>query len=539
MTGAFRPSRSTAPACLHWLPTVFAVLLLPFMLWVSADFGVTVDELARQTYGEAIWRLYAGEVTTKAVPAGKSRLYGGLFDVSAVALQRGLPLDPYVVRHGLNATVGWLGVVFCGALATRLAGRGVGLLAMVLLVLLPRYLGHAMNNPKDLPFATLSTAALFVMAGIPARYPFLTWPRVTGLALAIGLALSVRPGGLLLIGYAACVLAVQVLRSRDFDGRRLRVTASLFAVTVLLTLTVPLPFWPWLQTRPYVGLPEALTAVSNFDFRGDVLFEARDLPAKLVPWTYVPVWLLYTTPLVTLVGLLLSLWWVLRRSALRVAVLGLWGSVLFPVVYVIAMDSTLYNGIRHLLFIQPPLVVLASLGWWSVLRARRWPIAATAAVALAVGLAEPALFCVRNHPNEVVYFNPLVGGPRGAFGRFELDYWGNCIYQAQQRAANLARRARVPVLVSGRQWRMISLNRPRTPEIVVTPFDWQRHHLEIVLLRRPRDYVIATAARGDILARVATADGALLCAVVPGPAWAELEGHLRVAPEAGASGLVR
>ena len=278
------------------------------MLWVSADFGVTADERHRQTYGEAIWRFYAGEVTPEAVPADNSRLYGGLFDVSAVALQHVLPLDPYVVRHGLNATVGWLGVVFCGALAARLAGRGVGLLAMVLLVLLPRYLGHAMNNPKDLPFATLSTAALFVMAGIPARYPFLTWPRVTGLALAIGLALSVRPGGLLLIGYAGCVLAIQVLRSRDFDGRRLRVTVSLFAVTALLALTVPLPFWPWLQTRPYVGLLEALAEVSNFDFPGHVLFDSRELLATLVPWTYVPVWLLYTTPLVTLTGLLLSLW---------------------------------------------------------------------------------------------------------------------------------------------------------------------------------------------------------------------------------------
>ncbi len=539
MTGTLRPSQSTVSSCLRWLPTVFAVLLLPFMLWVSADFGVTVDEWHRQTYGEAIWRFYAGEVTPEAVPADNSRLYGGLFDVSAVALQRVLPLDPYVVRHGLNATVGWLGVVFCGALAARLAGRGVGLLAMVLLVLLPRYLGHAMNNPKDLPFATLSTAALFVMAGIPARYPFLTWPRVIGLALAIGLALSVRPGGLLLIGYAGCVLAIQVLRSRDFDGRRLRVTVSLFAVTVLLALTVPLPFWPWLQTRPYVGLPEALAEVSNFDFRGHVLFDSRELLATLVPWTYVPVWLLYTTPLVTLTGLLLSLWRVLRRSALRVAILGLWASALFPVVYVIAMHSTLYNGIRHLLFIQPPLIVLASLGWWSALRARRWPIAATAAVALAVGLAEPALFCLRNHPNEVVYFNPLLGGPRGAFGRFDLDYWGNCIYQAQQRAAHLAREARMPVLVSGRRWPLMRLNDPRTPGVVVVPLREQRHHLEIVQLGRSRAYVIETALRRDILARVETADGALLCAVVPGPAWAELEGQLRVTPGAGASGLLR
>jgi hypothetical protein len=502
-----------------------------------SDFGVTVDEWPRQKYGEAIWRFYAGEVTDDAVPAGKARFYGGLFDVSAVALQRVLPLDPYLVRHGLNAVAGWFGVVFCGALATRVAGPGAGLLSMVLLVLLPRYLGHAMNNPKDLPFATLSTAALFVMAGIPARYPFLTWPRVAGLGLAIGLALSVRPGGLLLVGYAAAVLAVQSLRSRD--GRHLPVTAALFTAAMLLALTVPLLFWPWLQTRPYVGLPSALAGVSNFEHSGDVLFEGRVIPGRRVPWTYVPVWFLYTTPLVTLAGLLLSLGLLVSRSPLRLAVLGLWGAALFPVAYVIAMHSTLYSGIRHLLFIQPPLMVLAALGWWSVLRARRWAIVATAALALGVGLAEPLLFCLRSHPNEIVYFNPLLGGPRGATGRFDLDYWGNCIYQAQQRAARLAREVPMPVLVSGRQWRIISLNGPRTPGTVPIPDNEQRHHLEIVVLRRPRADISETGGGRPILARVSTADGALLCAVVPGPAWPELEARLRVEAQTDAGGPMR
>jgi hypothetical protein len=523
----------------RWAPVGLVALLLPFMLWVSADFGVTFDERQRQHYGESIWRFYAGEVTHTGFQTDASRLYGGLFDVLAVALQRVLPLDPYVVRHRLNAMVGWLGVVFCGALASRIAGPGVGLLSMVLLVLLPRYLGHAMNNPKDVPFATLSTAALFVMAGIPARYPFLTWPRVAGLALTIGLCLSVRPGGALFLAYAGCVLAVQVWRLRDFDRGHLGVTAALFAVVTLLALTLPLLFWPWLQTRPYAGVAEALAGVSNFEWRGTVLFNGRDLRGTALPWTYVPVWLLYTTPLVTLAGLVLSLERMRPRSPLRLAVLGLWATVLFPIVYVVAKHSTLYNGIRHLLFMQPPLVTLAALGWWSVLRDRRRAIAATATLALAAGLAEPALFCLRNHPNEVVYFNALAGGPRGAFGRFDLDYWGNCVYQAQGHAARLAREARMRVVVAGRPWPVVQLNTPRVPETTFARLDEQRHHLEIALVRGQRSNVIAVASRGDILARVTTADGAVLCTLFPGPAWAELEDRLRVARGAGASNLMR
>jgi hypothetical protein len=521
----------------RWASAAFAALLLPFMLWLSTDFGVTFDEPPRQDHGERIFDFYHGEATRAAFENDASRLYGGLFDILAVVLQRVLPLDPFVVRHGLNAMFGWLGVVFCGALASRIAGPGVGLLSMVLLVLLPGYLGHAMNNPKDIPFAALGTSALFVMAGIPARYPFLTWPRIAGLALTIGLCLSVRPVGVLFLVYAGGVLAVQVLRSRDFDWRRLVMTAALFAVVTLLALTVPLPFWPWLQTRPYAGVVEALAGLSNFEWRGAVLFNGLDLSGKTLPWTYVPVWLLYTTPLVTLAGLMLSLGRIRPHSPLGLAPLGLWATVLFPIVYVVAKHSLLYNGIRFFLFIQPPLVILAALGWWSVRRARHWAVVATAMVVLAVGLMEPAFFCLRNHPNEVVYFNALAGGPRGALGRFDLDYWGNCVYQAQVQAARLAREARMRVVVSGQPWPLIQLNAPRLPDTDFVRLKEDRHHLEIALVQGQRRDVIAIASRNDVLARVTTADGAVLCTLFPGPAWAELEGRLRIARAGGASSL--
>jgi hypothetical protein len=158
-----------------------------------------------------------------------------------------------------------------------------------------------------------------------------------------------------------------------------------------------------------------------------------------------------------------------------------------------------------------------------------------ATLALAVGLVEPALFCLRNHPNEVVYFNALAGGPRGAFGRFDLDYWGNCVYQAQGLAARLAREASMRVVVAGHPWPVVQLNTPRVPETMFARIEDQRHHLEIALVRGQRSDVLAIASRGDILARVMTTDGAVLCTLFPGPAWAELEGRLRVAREAGAS----
>jgi hypothetical protein len=47
-----------------------------------------------------------------------------------------------------------------------------------------------------------------------------------------------------------------------------------------------------------------------------------------------------------------------------------------------------------------------------------------------LGLADPLRFELTNHPNQIVYFNSLVGGLPGAFGRYDIDYTGNCAKQA-------------------------------------------------------------------------------------------------------------
>src|SRR4029453_16955127 len=106
-----------------------------------------------------------------------------------------------VVRHLLNAFVGWLGIVLCGLLAARLFGPTTALLAMVLLTATPRYFGHSMNNPKDIPFAAAATLVLYVLCRLRERPPFFTYRTALAMALSLGLALNIRPGALLFLVY--------------------------------------------------------------------------------------------------------------------------------------------------------------------------------------------------------------------------------------------------------------------------------------------------------------------------------------------------
>jgi Flp pilus assembly protein TadD len=90
-----------------------------------------------------------------------------------------------------------------------------------------------------------------------------------------------------------------------------------------------------------------------------------------------------------------------------------------------------YNDARHVLFALPPLIVLCAVTFESILRTGASKLAkVTFAVVLACTMVEPLYFMVRNHPNQGVYFSPLIGGVNGAWQRYETDFWGNSTRQA-------------------------------------------------------------------------------------------------------------
>jgi hypothetical protein len=288
-----------------------------------------------------------------------------------------------------------------------------------------------------------------------------------------------------------------------------------------------------------------MARLSQFRWDFPVLFAGKDVPASALPWNYIPQWLLLTTPPVVLVGAALALLVLLRLRVPNPAagaasdlpprpdawrVLGLWFAAVFPATYLAVSGATIYDGIRHLLFTYPPLVALAACGWRLLLDSPRHRLRTLAAAALALGLVEPLVFQWRNHPNQAVYFNAFAGGPRGALGRYELDYWGNSLLQGVEWVDRAARASGTRVVVSGLPHHLVRDDAQRFASLAFARQEDGAHHLEIVVLRGPRQDVLDLARRADVLHAVTTADGTPLTVVVPGPRYAEVAGALRLAP---------
>ena len=141
-TTAFHAARLMRTRAFFW---AVVLLPLPLLVGLAPDFGVTWDEHTQRRYGlEIVYPYYTQGATNfdRAAP-DLMNAYGGLVPLITAVGEKLVPsLPPYEVGHLINAVIGWLGLLFTALLARRCFGSLAGVLAVVLLLLTPRYLGH-------------------------------------------------------------------------------------------------------------------------------------------------------------------------------------------------------------------------------------------------------------------------------------------------------------------------------------------------------------------------------------------------------------
>jgi hypothetical protein len=142
-----------------------------------------------------------------------------------------------------------------------------------------------------------------------------------------------------------------------------------------------------------------------------------------------------------------------------------------PIAIAVVMRPAMYNGIRHFVFVTPPLAVLGGLAAAFVIdrvRAFGRAAVATGVAALVAGAVVPLIDMVRLHPYQYTYFNQLAGGVRAADERYMIDYWGLAFKQAaQELRARLVERHESPP--GDRRWRVAVCGPARSAAVELGP----------------------------------------------------------------------
>ena len=420
---------------IFWGMALFLLVFIPFL---SLQYGITADEWVNKAYGEECLNFFTSFGQNKAAVNYSPRggevqyCYGPTLDLISAAIYRPLGIDPYLIRHFLLALMGVL-IVVCTGLAGRVVGQNwrAGLLALVFALLSPRLFGDSMNNPKDITFTAGYIMAVCFLIKMMQELPRPSW-RSTLLTLAgVGIGLGSRAPGLILVAYVPFFVALELLLRRGLRQTVLENKALLkdillkTSVASLGGYVLGIAFWPYALANPITNPINALNTLTNFPIGIKTLFEGKKIFSTQLPWNYVPKYVLVSTPLFFLLGLLIfTLIFAFSRKHFKQRYLLVLLFVgLFPLMYGIYKNSAFYNGWRHTTFIYPPLLVLAAVGFEYVFQKLRGVGQQILAGLLAVLCALPLWFMTKNHPYQYTYYNELIGGTKGAYAQYETDYF--------------------------------------------------------------------------------------------------------------------
>ncbi len=367
--------------------------------------------------------------------------YGMSFDLLTVVVNKMLHVDKiFESRHAMNAMIGWLAMLFCGLLAYRLANWRAALITFFLMFFSPRFLGHSFNNPKDVPFAMAYIFTIYYIVRFLQQFPKPTKKISFYVALGIAMAISVRIGGLLLIAYLVVFAGVYILFTTKIklflSADNMKRIKKLIIYSIIISIVgyfMGLLLWPYALQAPISNPQKTLQFMSNFTASLRQIYEGVSIWSDKVPWYYTIKYIMISVPISVIIGAILYIFLLKKKDFQYFWAFVILFSFGFPIFYIAYKHSNVYGGWRHAMFTYPPLVVAAGLGFNSLINLLKKKYFKIAGGILVVLLTiHPILHTIKNHPFEYVYYNELVGGVKGAYGNYEMDYYVHSLKQASE-----------------------------------------------------------------------------------------------------------
>ncbi|RTE93757.1 glycosyltransferase family 39 protein [Bradyrhizobium sp. LVM 105] len=448
------------------------------------DYGLGWDDYTHAEYADLLLRMFgSGFKDIAALSFANLYMYGGGFDMVAALLHKIIPLELFETRRLVGAVVGVIGLAVTWRLGRRIGGPLAGLAALLLLALCPIFYGHMFMNPKDAPFAVAMIILMLGLVRLAEEYPQPSPRTILIVGLGAGLSLGCRVLGGLALVYALLGFIPLLLEELRSEGLRESVRRFAHVVYVLLPglvfgyLVMGL-IWPWSIMEP--GNPlQALTYFSHFfEKPWKEMFDGAIVSVPDMPWSYLPTLFALQLPevmLVLMAGAVFSTFAMLARGEVparrKPIMLMLTLAATLPLVIAMVKRPALYNGIRHFVFVIPPMAVLAGVAFARAMERLRANHRTWQPVVLATfcfGLALPLAEMIRLHPYQYTHFNHIAGTVRGADSRFMLDYWGLALKQASDGLREqIVERQEVPP--ANRKWKVAVCGPQRPAQVALGP----------------------------------------------------------------------
>jgi len=412
----------------------FSALLLFIMILMSRDAGISCDDVLHYDHSLVVYDYFATHGEDKSAietPVTHLRYYGQSYDNVVTILIKWLGIDDvYSFRHLMSSLAGWLTIFVTALFGIWLWGYGTGTLILILFAFSPTFIGHSLNNLKDVPFALSYISGIFLTLRLLPSEKKIVWYEVLLLIVSIAFSISIRAGGILLICYLLFFFfVIRIYRYAaegkfdiKLDGLKLIILILISASAYILGIIL----WPYALQSPVKNVLESYRVMAHFPDTFRQIFEGRNEWSDFMPWYYLPKSMAITIPVIVLAGTVFFILFLkkIREEGKGLIYVLLIFSLFFPIVFVIIQKSNLYSSWRQFLFLYPVVILIAATGIRFLIVGikekswRMWVI-----VILSLIVLHPVKFMMKNHPYHYLYYNQLVGGLKGAHGKYETDYY--------------------------------------------------------------------------------------------------------------------
>ena len=307
-----------------------------------------------------------------------------------------------------------------------------GFFASIFLFLSPRIYAESFYNHKDILFMSFFIISLYY--GIK----FLKNPSIRNsllFSLSTALSTDIRIMGIILV---PIIFFFIFLNKHNYVKKYLTRGTIIYFITLPIFIYI---FWPYLWTDPINHFVEIFKNLSSYNWEGYNLYFGEYILGSNLPWHYVLVWIGITTPLLYIflffVGFTNTTLILKNRIFLvneKINEGNIWKGddelhdliyyllFLIPIILVISLNSTLYDGWRHLYFIYPLFLIFTIKGLYffyiSFFKKKHFIFYST----LFVFILHIIFVMITTHPYQNVYFNFFAG--KNIVYNFDVDYWG-------------------------------------------------------------------------------------------------------------------
>ena len=330
----------------------------------------------------------------------------------------GLLISKHVVVFSVFCLSGIFIYLICNLL---LNNESFSILSTTIYLLYPYLFGHALFNPKDIPFLSIWLICtyliirfikkLFESKYISKRFIFI-------FALLTALLISIRIVGLIIfLQYLIFILVFldnKKINLLDFFKENLK-NFFLFSFLTILFIYILNPIF-WLNPLEIIN---SIKWMGNYNQDLCTLTLGNCMSSLNLPSSYYFIWFFFKLPIIILIGLFLFPVIekkFLKNSFLKIIVFSLLITIFSILILFILKNVSLYDEIRHIMFLIP-LIILVGLINIYLFNKKLFFIAGSILVFFFI--TENILL----NPYQYTWLNPI-SKFYNIKKNFELDYWG-------------------------------------------------------------------------------------------------------------------